>query len=440
MQPSIEAVMRQRIQSEINSRITTKVASDEAELRSLVESCILHICQTSGLTEEQQQTAFKTFVDDFLQFGPLQKLIDNPEISEIMVNGAGFDLKTGEKLPPRTWVEVDGVIHEDTSIHFDDDAHLMRIIDRIGKKCGRKCDESNPCMDARMPDGARVNAVHPSCSIDGPSLNIRKFRNTKIEPAELVETNCLPKSWMEFLESCVASRVNIIISGGTGSGKTTLLNALASFISNAERVITIEDTAELRLEHPNIVRLQAKLKNSEGAGEKTIHDLLVNSLRMRPDRIVVGECRDKETVDMLQAMQTGHNGSLTTVHANSSRNVFERVEAMVNASCGWPKETTDMQIAAAVDLIVHTARLPSGRRIVESIMAVEGFTDNNISRTELFKFERSVGAPDEGKTAEIVQEGIFVSCARQSPKIKEKILAAGNNYDAMWFYQDEVQP
>jgi pilus assembly protein CpaF len=356
-----------------------------------------------------------------------------------MVNGAGVDPVSGEKLPPRTWVEVDGLIYEDTSVQFDDDAHLMRIIDRIGQKCGRKCDESEPCMDARMPDGSRVNAVHPSCSIDGPSLNIRKFKNTKMEPAELVKSNSLPQPWMDFLKSCVASRANIIISGGTGSGKTTLLNTLASFVSRNERIVTIEDTAELKLNHPNIVRLQAKPKNSEGAGEKTIHDLLVNSLRMRPDRIVVGECRDSETIDMLQAMQTGHDGSLTTVHANSAKNVFERIETMVNASCGWPKDTIDMQIAAAVDLIVHTTRLPSGKRIVESIVAVEGFTDGNVARTELFKFERTGAAIDSSGNATLVQEGKFVSCARQSAKIKDKILAAGNEYNTLWFYQDEVQ-
>ncbi len=328
---------------------------------------------------------FDQVTNDLLGFGPLQALLDDPEVTEIMVNG-----------PRKIYVERKGQLSR-TEATFDDDAHVLRLIDRIILPLGRRIDSDSPTVDARLPDGSRVNAVIPPVAIDGPSITIRKFTKDKLQIPQLIEFGTLTEGMAEFLRACVLARFNVVISGGTGSGKTTLLNVLSGFIPEAERIITIEDAAELQLQQDHVMRMETRTAGVEGQGAVTIRDLVRNSLRMRPDRIVVGEVRGGEALDMLQAMNTGHDGSLTTVHANSPRDALARLETLIMmAGLELPIKAIRQQVSSAVDLIVQQTRLKDGARKITAVTEVGGMEGDLIILTDIFKFEQT-GVTTEGK-------------------------------------------
>jgi pilus assembly protein CpaF len=332
----------------------------------------------------RQQLTQET-LNEVLGYGPIEPLLNDPDVTEVMVNG-----------PRKVYVEKKGQLTK-TGINFDNDEHVLRVIDRIILPLGRRVDADSPTVDARLPDGSRVNAVIPPVAIDGPTITIRKFRKDKLSVQELVDFGSLTPQMAEFLRACVVSRLNIVISGGTGSGKTTLLNVLSSMIPSEERIVTIEDAAELQLQQDHIVRLETKVANVDGRGQVSIRDLVRNSLRMRPDRIVVGECRGGETLDMLQAMNTGHDGSLTTLHANTPRDALARMETMVlMAGMDLPIKVIRQQVSAAVDLIIQQTRLKDGTRKVTAITEVAGMEGDTIVLTDIFKFEQT-GMTTDGK-------------------------------------------
>jgi pilus assembly protein CpaF len=338
-----------------------------------------------NLPEDMRQHLFREIVDEFTGFGPIQPLLDDPEISEVMVNG-----------PKKVFIEKNGRVSK-SSVTFDDDDHVMRIIDRIILPLGRRVDADSPTVDARLPDGSRVNAVIRPVAIDGPCITIRKFRKDKLSIDDLIRFGSLTKNMGEFLRACVHAHLNIVVSGGTGSGKTTLLNVLSGFIPENDRIITIEDAAELQLQQEHVLRLETKAANLDGKGSVTIRDLVRNSLRMRPDRIVVGECRGGETLDMLQAMNTGHDGSLTTLHANSPRDALSRMETMVMmAGMDLPLKVVRQQISSAIDLIIQQTRLKDGSRKVTAITEVAGMEGETIVLTDIFKFEQT-GLDKDGR-------------------------------------------
>ena len=319
----------------------------------------------------------KAVMNELVGYGPLSVFLDCPEISEIMVNG-----------PDRIFIEVKGVLQE-TGIRFFNERHLIQIIQRIVEPLGRHVDDASPMVDARLPDGSRVNAIIPPLALDGASLTIRKFSQKKLTTDDLIAFGSMTREMAFFLQEAVRSRQNILVSGGTGSGKTTLLNVLSQFIPSRERVVTVEDSAELKLSHRDIVRLEARPANIEGKGRVAIRDLVINCLRMRPDRIIVGECRGAEALDMLQAMNTGHDGSLTTAHANNPRDALSRLENMVMmAGFDLPSSAIREQIASAIDLIVQQTRLPDGSRKIVTISEVTGRESNVILLQDIFKFEQ----------------------------------------------------
>lgn len=327
----------------------------------------------------------KEVLNELLGYGPLQPLLKDPEVSEVMVNG-----------PKKVYVEKKGHL-ERSSVVFDDDNHVLQIIDRIILPLGRRVDADSPTVDARLPDGSRVNAVIPPVAIDGPSITIRKFSKEKLGINALVDFGSITEKMAEFLRACVMAHLNIIISGGTGSGKTTLLNVLSGFIPEDERIITIEDAAELQLQQDHVLRMETKPANVDGRGAVTIRDLVRNSLRMRPDRIVVGEVRGGEALDMLQAMNTGHDGSLTTLHSNSPRDAIARLETLVlMAGMDLPLKVVRQQIASAIDVIVQQTRLRDGSRKVTAITEVAGMEGDTVVLTDIFKFEQT-GVTTDGK-------------------------------------------
>ena len=323
--------------------------------------------------------------DEVLGLGPLEPLFADATVADILVNGS-----------QNVFVERFGKL-ERTAIAFKDDAHLLHIIDRIVSNVGRRIDESSPMVDARLADGSRVNAIIPPLAIDGPSLSIRRFAAERLSMDELVRSNSVSPQIASILGSVVGSRLNVLVSGGTGSGKTTMLNVLSGFISHDERVVTIEDSAELQLQQPHVVRLETRPGNIEGQGEVSQRDLVRNSLRMRPDRIIVGEVRGGEALDMLQAMNTGHDGSLATIHANSPRDAFGRLENMVSmAGLMLPMRAIRAQVAAAIDLIIQLERLEDGTRKVVSVQEVQGMEGDIITLSEIFNYKRS-GIDADGK-------------------------------------------
>jgi len=322
-------------------------------------------------------------------------LLDDPDVSEVMVNG-----------PKKVYVEKKGKLIK-TGVTFEDNDQVLRIIDRIILPLGRRVDADSPTVDARLPDGSRVNAIVPPVAIDGASITIRKFRKDKLSMQQLVEFGSITPSMSEFLRACVISRLNIIISGGTGSGKTTLLNVLSSLIPETERIVTIEDAAELQLQQEHIVRLETKAADLSGKGQVTIRDLVRNALRMRPDRIIVGECRGGETLDMLQAMNTGHDGSLTTLHANTPRDALSRTETMVlMAGMDLPIKVIRQQVSSAIDLIVQQTRLKDGTRKVTAITEVAGMEGDTIVLTDIFRFEQTGMSPDGKILGQLKPTGI----------------------------------
>jgi pilus assembly protein CpaF len=338
---------------------------------------------------------FHDILDDLLGFGPIQPLLDDPEVSEVMVNG-----------PKNIYVERRGKLTK-TNVSFENDDAVMRVIDKIILPLGRRIDAESPTVDARLPDGSRVNAVIPPCAIDGPSITVRKFQKDKLSVQQLINYGSLTPNMADFIRACVVSRLNIVISGGTGSGKTTLLNVLSTFIPEDERIITIEDAAELKLQQNHVVRLETKPPNLEGKGTVTIRELVRNCLRMRPDRIIVGECRSGEALDMLQAMNTGHDGSLTTLHANTPRDAISRMETMcLMSGMDLPVRVIREQIASAIDLIIQQTRLKDGTRKVTSITEVSGMEGDTIVMTEVFKFEQTSISPEGQVVGELKPTGI----------------------------------
>ncbi len=388
-----------------------------AEKKNIVRERLNALIEQSRfpLPADVRRDLVEAALNDIVGYGPIQPLLEDDTISEIMVNG-----------PKKVYIEKKGLLQR-TNIAFDDDEHVIRIIERIVLPLGRRIDAEYPMVDARLPDGSRVNAVIPPVAIDGPSLTIRKFRKDKLRIEQLIQFGSLSAGMAEFLRACVAARLNIIISGGTGSGKTTLLNVLSSFIPENERIVTIEDAAELQLQQEHVVRLESRPPDLNGKGAVTIRDLVRNALRMRPDRIVVGECRGGEALDMLQAMNTGHDGSMTTIHANSTRDALTRLETLVlMAGMDLPLKVVRQQIASAVDLIVQQSRLRDGSRKIVSITEVVGMEGDVISMSELFKFEQT-GLTQDGKII-----GVHKATGLR-PMFYSRLEAAGFKLDAKIF-------
>jgi len=352
-------------------------------IRSLITDLMNQ--QTTPLSTTERRLIIDEILNEIFGLGPLEPLLADTSINDILVNT--FD---------QVFVERDGRL-ERSSVTFKDDNHLMQIIDRIVSRVGRRIDESSPMVDARLPDGSRVNAIIPPLSIDGPHLSIRKFRKDALSGEDLLRYGSLTAPILELLSGCVKSRLNVLISGGTGAGKTTLLNVLSSFIPSTERIVTIEDSAELQLRQDHVVRLETRPPNIEGEGQITQRQLVINSLRMRPDRIVVGEVRSGEAIDMLQAMNTGHDGSLTTIHANTPRDALARLETMV-AMAGFqlPPRAVKEQIASAVNVVVQVARHSDGTRRVTSLSEIVGMEENVITMQEIFNFEK-LGIDERGR-------------------------------------------
>ena len=372
----------------------------EREARSQIRA----ICERL-LNEEQaplavssRQTVVKRIEDEVLGLGPLEPLLSDKSVSDILVNGAN-----------QVYVERRGKL-ERTDVRFNNDAHLLNIIDRIVSAVGRRIDESSPMVDARLKDGSRVNAVIPPLALDGPSLSIRRFAVELLSMDDLTRLGTLTADLARVLNTIVKGRLNVLISGGTGAGKTTLLNLLSSFIPETERIVTIEDSAELQLQQPHVVRLETRPPNIEGRGAVTQRDLVRNSLRMRPDRIVIGEVRGGEALDMLQAMNTGHDGSLTTIHANTPRDALGRVENMVSMTgISFPVKALRAQIASAIDVVIQVERQEDGRRRVVSLQETNGMEGDVITTSELFKFERRGLDKNGNVQGELVATGVVPS-------------------------------
>jgi pilus assembly protein CpaF len=356
-------------------------------------------------------------LDEVFGLGPLEPLLQDPTISDILVNGA-----------KEVYVERAGVL-EETKIMFKDDAHLMHIIDKIVSAIGRRVDESSPMVDARLLDGSRVNVIIPPLAIDGPHLSIRRFGHIPIVEDDLLANQTLTKPMLDVLKAAVASRLNIVISGGTGAGKTTFLNVLSGYISDRERIVTIEDSAELQMKQKHVVRLECRPANVEGRGAVAQRQLVINSLRMRPNRIVVGEVRGEEALDMLQAMNTGHDGSLTTIHANNPRDAIARMETMaMMANLNLPEKAIRKQIASAVTLVLQVSRFSDGSRRLTHITEITGMEDDVVSMQDVFLFEKHGVSPD-GRTL-----GTFTATGIR-PKFAEKLKASGFDLPANMFEQ-----
>lgn len=368
-----------------------------------------------GVPRGDREPLAQEMYNDILGYGPIQEHVDSDEYSEIMVNG-----------PNQIYVEHKGKLKL-TDIKFRDEEHLMNTIDRIVSAVGRHIDEASPMVDARLPDGSRVNVIIPPLSLVGAVLTIRKFGKKPITAKQLVEWGSLSPKMLNFLEACVKGKLNIIVSGGTGSGKTTLLNVLSSYIPSDERIVTIEDSAEVQLHQDHVVTLESRPANIEGKGAITIRDLVVNALRMRPDRIIVGEVRSKETLDMLQAMNTGHDGSLTTTHANSPRDAVSRLETMVMmGGVELPSKAIRDQIASAIDLIVQQSRLRDGTRKVVSVTEVTGMEGNVVQMQDIFKYEHTGETGVDGKfIGDFVATGIIPNALE---KIRENGVAVNNDW------------
>jgi pilus assembly protein CpaF len=382
---------------------------DNQRVRAEVRQALISLIDNEPtlLSGMEKQQICDEVLDEVFGLGPLEPLLQDSTISDILVNGHR-----------QVYIERKGLL-ELTAVTFRDDQHLLRIIDKIVSQVGRRVDESTPMVDARLSDGSRVNAIIPPLALDGPLMSIRRFAQDKLTAPDLVDRRAMTPGMMELLEAAVKARLNIIISGGTGSGKTTLLNALSAFINPKERIVTIEDAAELQLKQPHVARLETRPPNLEGQGAVRQRELLVNSLRMRPDRIVVGEVRGGEALDMLQAMNTGHDGSLTTVHANSPRDAVSRLEVMVSmAAANMQLISIRQQIASAVDVLIQAMRLSDGSRRVMNITEVTGMEGEVVTLQDIFVFEKR-GLSPEGKVI-----GRFAATGIR-PKFYEKLLAAG---------------
>ena len=416
---ALERKLKDEIHSNLLDILDLSLISgvEEAEARKQISQVVKQLIeqQSAPLNARSRQQIVKEIEDEVLGLGPLEPLLSEPTISDILVNNY-----------QSVYVERFGKL-ELTPVRFKDNDHLMKIIDRIVSKIGRRIDESSPMVDARLADGSRVNAIIPPLAIDGASISIRRFSEDKLKLSDLVEKNALTENMAIFLESVAKAKQNVLISGGTGSGKTTMLNAMSNFIPADERIVTIEDSAELQLQLPHVVRLETRPANIEGKGEVTLRDLVKNSLRMRPDRVVIGEVRGGEAFDMLQAMNTGHDGSLTTVHANKPRDSLARVENMVSmAGFELPTSAVRKQIASAINIIVQLNRLEDGSRRVMSIQEVSGMEGDIITLSEIFKFDRT-GVNEQG-----VVQGDYMATGL-IPNCLSKLQSMGCNIDRSVF-------
>jgi len=383
------------------------------QVLSVIQDLVANL-KTPLSGRERERLALEV-LDEVFGLGPLEPVLQDPTVSDILVNG-----------PRQVYVERGGIL-EESNLMFKDNAHLMNIIDKIVSAVGRRVDESSPMVDARLADGSRVNVIIPPLAIDGPHISIRRFGHIPITEDDLLKNQTLTKPMLELLRAAVKARINIVISGGTGAGKTTLLNVLSGYISEKERIVTIEDSAELQLKQRHCVRLETRPANIEGTGSIMQRQLVINSLRMRPDRIIVGEVRGEEALDMLQAMNTGHDGSMTTVHANSPRDAIARIETMaLMANLNLPEKAVRRQIASAVQLIVQISRFTDGSRRVTHVTEISGMEDDVVSMQDVFVFDKQGISPDGRVLGAFTATGV-------RPNFAERLNASGINVLASWF-------
>src|ERR1700686_5311789 len=404
---SVKAAIHRKLIQKLNLDKLTDVNREEVRREvSLILEGIVH-GESAPMNLQERERLVQEVLDEVFGLGPLEPLLADPSVSDILVN-----------TYKRVYVERRGIL-EATNVQFRDDAHLMTIIDRIVSAIGRRVDESSPMVDARLADGSRVNAIIPPLAVDGPSLSIRRFGRDPLQADDLIRNNSLTPAMMDLLRGCVKARLNILVSGGTGAGKTTFLNVLSSNISDRERIVTIEDAAELQLHQDHVVRLETRPPNIEGKGAVAQRQLMINSLRMRPDRIIMGEVRGEEALDMLQAMNTGHDGSLTTIHANSPRDAISRLETIVAMSdLNIPERAIRNQIASAIDVIVQVSRLSDGTRKIISIAEITGMEGEIVTMQEIFIY-RKRGIRETGEVlGDFVPSGI-------RPKFAERLLVTG---------------
>jgi pilus assembly protein CpaF len=373
--------LKSKVQAALIAELDPRMdLSQTAQVRRTIEELFGVVLNQQGivLSRSDRMRLFEAIAAEILGLGPIEPLLNDDTVTEVMVNG-----------PKAVWVEQHGRLYR-TDVRFRDEDHVRNVIDRIISPLGRRCDESSPYVDARLPDGSRVNAIIPPLSLVGPVITIRKFARQKLQPDDLIRFGTITPEMVDFLRACVQVRLNIVVSGGTGSGKTTLLNVLSSFIPADERIITIEDAAELQLRQDHVISLESRPANIEGKGRISIRELVTNALRMRPDRIIVGECRSAEALDMLQAMNTGHDGSMTTLHSNSPRDTLSRLETMVlMAGMELPLRAIREQIASAIHLVVHQSRMKDGSRKVVNISEVQGMEGDVIVMQDIFVFEQT---------------------------------------------------
>jgi pilus assembly protein CpaF len=402
----ISRVDLERVANQRDERIRSQVLS-------VIQDLVANL-KTPLSGRERERLALEV-LDEVFGLGPLEPLLQDPTINDILVNG-----------PKQTYVERSGVL-EESNVMFKDNAHLLNVIDKIVSAVGRRVDESSPMVDARLADGSRVNVIIPPLALDGPHISIRRFGHIPISEEDLLRNQTLTQPMLELLRGAVKSRLNVVISGGTGAGKTTLLNVLSGYISDKERIVTIEDSAELQMKQRHCVRLETRPANIEGRGQVMQRQLVINSLRMRPDRIVVGEVRGEEALDMLQAMNTGHDGSLTTVHANSPRDALARIETMaMMANLNLPEKAVRRQIASAVQLVVQISRFNDGTRRVTALSEITGMEEDIVSMQDVFVFEKQ-GVSADGRVL-----GSFTATGIR-PKFAERLQASGINVPASWF-------
>jgi pilus assembly protein CpaF len=415
----LKARVHQDLLNRLNLERLTRVKREEAEpeIRRVIAVIIEGLKDTTPMSLLERETLVTDVLNELFGLGPLEALLRDPSVSDILVNRAN-----------QVYVEREGKL-EETDIIFKDDRHLMQIIERIVSSVGRRIDESSPMVDARLQDGSRVNAIIPPLALDGPVLSIRRFRTDRLGAQDLVTRNSMTQPMLDFLRAAVGCRLNVVVSGGTGAGKTTLLNILSSFIGHTERIVTIEDAAELMLRQSHVVRLETRPSNIEGKGAVRQRDLVVNALRMRPDRIIMGEVRGEEALDMLQAMNTGHDGSLTTIHANTARDALYRLDTMVAmANLNIPEKAIRQQIASAINLIVQITRLSDGTRKVTGVTEITGMEGGIITMQDIFLFER-LGLNEDGKV-----RGRFRATGIR-PKCSDRLAASGVKLPADMFDQ-----
>jgi pilus assembly protein CpaF len=420
----------QALKSRIHRRLLERLnlSSLDAVDRGEAERVIAEVTQELltwekfPLNRDERDVLVEQILDEIFGLGPLEPLMQDPDITDILVNSHD-----------QVYVEKGGILYP-TDVRFQDDRHLLQVIDRIVSAVGRRIDDSSPMVDARLPNNSRVNAVIPPLAVDGPHMSIRRFRQDTMKGEDLINGGALSQPMLELLSGVVKARLNVLVSGGTGAGKTTLLNILSTSIPHNERIITIEDSAELQLQQPHTVRLETRPANIEGRGEVSQRMLVVNALRMRPDRIIVGEVRGSEAVDMLQAMNTGHDGSLTTLHANSPRDALTRLETLVSmANLNLPDKAVRQQIASALDVVIQLSRLPDGSRKVMAISEVVGMEGDVITMQDLFVYERQ-GLAEDGKVL-----GRFRPTGVR-PSFADKLAARGIDLRGLLFLEAETEP